>query len=57
MATRPNTIRPVEKEYPMADDLRTCATRCCNFIGDEPVSREKYEQALGSNKSDEVVET
>jgi len=41
----------------MADDLRTCATGCCNFISDEPVSREKYEQVRGSNKSGEVVET
>jgi len=26
----------------MADDLRTCATGCCNLIGDESVSQEKY---------------
>lgn len=40
----------------MADDLRTCATRCCNFIGDESVTREKYEQALGSKEPGGVVE-
>jgi hypothetical protein len=41
----------------MADDLRTCATECCNFIGDESVTREQYEQALGSQEPGAVVET
>lgn len=41
----------------MAEDLRTCATRCCNFIGDESVTREQYDQARGSKESDVVVET
>jgi hypothetical protein len=41
----------------MADDLRTCGTGCCNFIGDESVSREKYEKALGTVPSGGVVET
>ena len=41
----------------MADDLRTCATGCCNFIGDELVSREQYEKALGTGASGGVVET
>jgi hypothetical protein len=41
----------------MADDLRTCATRCCNFIGDESVTLEQYEEALGTDPSGGVVET
>ena len=41
----------------MADDLRTCAGRCCNFIGDESVTREQYEQALRSKERGAVVET
>ena len=40
----------------MPDDLRTCATMCCNFIGDESASREQYEKALGSGASGGVVE-
>jgi hypothetical protein len=50
-------IRPVEKEAPMADDLRTCATGCCNFIGDESVTREQYGEALRTAPSGGVVET
>jgi hypothetical protein len=57
MTTRPVTIRCVEKEEPMADDLRTCATGCCNFIGDESLSREQYEKALGTGPSGGMVET
>jgi len=57
ITARPNAIRHVEKEEQMADDLRTCATGCCNFIGDESVSREQYEKALGSSPSGGVVET
>jgi len=41
----------------MADDLRSCATGCCNFIGDESVSREQYEKALETGGSGGVVET
>jgi hypothetical protein len=41
----------------MVDDLRTCAGRCCNFIGDESVTREQYEQALASKEPYTVVET
>ena len=41
----------------MPDDLRTCATGCCNFIGDESASREQYEKALGSSAFGGVVET
>ena len=41
----------------MPDDLRTCAAACCNFIGDESASRERYEKALGSFASGGVVET
>jgi hypothetical protein len=41
----------------MAHDLRTCATGCCNFIGDESVSREQYEKALGAGPSGSVVKT
>src|SRR5277367_172329 len=41
----------------MADDLRTCPTGCCNFIGDESVRREQYDEALGTAASGGVVET
>ena len=40
----------------MPDDLRTCATMCCKFIGDESARGEQYEKALGSGASGGVVE-
>jgi len=40
----------------MADELRTCATGCCNFIGDESVTREQYDKALGTGGAGGLVE-